>query len=48
MADKSQTLTGEGNQYSTSNLSETVRHQVVNIRIADEVIQLLQQQLAIT
>lgn len=47
MADKSQTLTIDGNQYNSSELSETARHQVVNIRITDEEIQRLQQQLAI-
>lgn len=47
MADKSQSLTIDGNQYNSSELSETARHQVVNIRITDEEIQRLQQQLAI-
>ncbi|WP_394425066.1 hypothetical protein [Vreelandella stevensii] len=45
--EKPQTLTIGGQEYLVSELSEIARNQVVNIRITDEEIQRLNQQLAI-
>ncbi|WP_404298468.1 hypothetical protein [Halomonas sp.] len=45
--EKSQTLTIDGNEYNLADLSENARAQVVNLRVTDQEIARLKQQLAI-
>lgn len=45
--DKAQTVTIDGNEYNVSELSENARNQLVNLRVTDQEIQRLNQQLAI-
>lgn len=50
MADKKQnpqTMTIDGTGYNLADLSENARHQVMNLRVTDQEITRLQQQLAI-
>lgn len=42
-----QTVTIDGNEYVVDELSESARNQVVNLRVTDQEIARLQQQLAI-
>lgn len=46
-AAQTQTITIDGNEYSTADLSEEARAQVVNLRVTDQEINRLKQQLAI-
>ena len=45
--DKPQTITIDGTDYNVADLSEKARHQVTNLRVTDQEIAKLQQQLAI-
>lgn len=45
--DKTQTITIDGIEYTTADLSENARHQVMNLRVTDQEIAKLKQQLAI-
>jgi hypothetical protein len=48
MADEQkQTVTIDGNEYNLADLSENARHQVMNLRVTDQEIARLKQQLAI-
>lgn len=47
MAEKAQTVTIDGTQYNLADFSENARVQLGNIRVTDEQIRHLQQQLAI-
>ena len=42
-----QTVTIDGEQYKWADLSDTAKNQVMNLRVTDQEIQRLQQQLAI-
>lgn len=45
---KAQTLTIDGKEYSVAELSDNARAQITNLRVTDQEIARLQQQLAIT
>lgn len=45
--DKTQTITIDGTEYHLSDLSENARHQVINLRVTDQEIARLKQQMAI-
>lgn len=45
--DKAQTVTIDGSEYNVSDLSEYARNQLLNLRVTDQEIQRLNQQLAI-
>lgn len=45
--EKAQTVTIDGNEYNVADLSENARNQLVNLRVTDQEIQRLNQQLAI-
>ena len=45
--DKEQTVTIDGSEYNVADLSENARNQVLNLRVTDQEIQRLNQQLAI-
>ena len=45
--DKEQTVTIDGSEYNVADLSENARNQVFNLRVTDQEIQRLNQQLAI-
>lgn len=47
MADEKQTVTIDGTDYSVADLSDNAQSQVVNLRVTDQEIARLQQQLAI-
>lgn len=47
MADEKQTVTIDGTEYNVSDLSDNAQSQVVNLRVTDQEIARLQQQLAI-
>jgi hypothetical protein len=48
MADEqNQVITIDGTEYNTADLSENARNQVINLRVTDQEIVRLQQQLAI-
>lgn len=47
MAEQNQTLTIDGTEYNIADLSENARNQVMNLRVTDQEITRLQQQLAI-
>ena len=47
MADENQTLTIDGTEYNLAELSENARNQVLNLRVTDQEIAKLKQQLAI-
>ena len=46
--DKPQTITIDGTDYNVADLSEKAQKQVINLRVTDQEIERLQQQLAIT
>ncbi|MDR5899555.1 DUF6447 family protein [Halomonas vilamensis] len=48
MAEQKQKVTIDGAEYNLSDLSENARNQVMNLRVTDQEISRLQQQLAIT
>lgn len=45
--DKSNTVTIDGREYNVADLSENARNQLVNLRVTDQEVQRLNQQLAI-
>lgn len=45
--DKTQTITIDGTEYNLADLSENARNQVMNLRVTDQEIAKLKQQLAI-
>ncbi|MCA8866660.1 MULTISPECIES: DUF6447 family protein [unclassified Halomonas] len=45
--DKGQTVTIDGSEYNVADLSENARNQLLNLRVTDQEIQRLNQQLAI-
>lgn len=45
--EKAQTVTIDGNEYNVADLSENARNQMVNLRVTDQEVQRLNQQLAI-
>ncbi|MDQ7733695.1 DUF6447 family protein [Halomonas sp. SpR1] len=45
--DNEQTVTIDGSEYNVADLSENARNQVLNLRVTDQEIQRLNQQLAI-
>lgn len=45
--DKSNTVTIDGREYNLADLSENARNQVLNLRVTDQEVQRLNQQLAI-
>ncbi|MBS3667223.1 DUF6447 family protein [Vreelandella boliviensis] len=45
--DKAQTVTIDGSEFHVSDLSENARNQLLNLRVTDQEIQRLNQQLAI-
>lgn len=47
MADDNQIVTIDGKEYQASDLSENARNQLVNLRVTDQEIAKLKQQLAI-
>lgn len=47
MAKKTQTITINGKKYDADKLSEAARNQVANLRVTDQEIERVQQQLAI-
>ncbi|PKG54775.1 DUF6447 family protein [Halomonas sp. MES3-P3E] len=47
MADNEQTITIDGQSYNTTELSENAQNQVLNLRVTDQEIARLKQQLAI-